>query len=403
MAYREYKTDQQSNINWGETFKMGVKAPLIADRIFETYQDALDYVENDHDTSAVAGIVITVVHDTSYLETGSTEANRNGVYYVGYDLDENGNIRVDGMGIPYLKLLRQTIEQVQADWDETNAQTPSFIRNKPYIPEDYRTINHEIIIGDDANINVHDGYYYPNAVQDYDGNWYGAVVIGDQVWLAENLRTEHLNNGTEIPDGGSTVSDSVAYRYNNTSSNIPVDKRGYLYNYSSAEASGISPSGWHVPTMDDIDALVEYLGKQKRFLLDDDETKTAKSLASTSYWTNSNVDYSVGKNQLLNNTTGFSAFPVGSFYGSVYSGDGGNSDFWSVTSVDEQNAWYMRLSNILPTIETFSSSKSDGRSIRLLCNMDPVKFRAWYVEQYGSMQHHIVSSDYGEYEFEVGQ
>jgi hypothetical protein len=55
--------------------------------------------------------------------------------------------------------------------------------------------------------------YFPNAIQDYDDNWYDAVVLGDQVWLAQNLRTTHYADGTPIPAGGSTTSDTDPYYY----------------------------------------------------------------------------------------------------------------------------------------------------------------------------------------------
>ena len=50
-----------------------------------------------------------------------------------------------------------------------------------------------------------------NAVKDIDGNNYDAVQIGKQVWMAQNLRTEHYADGSLIPLG-KTWSEKEAYR-----------------------------------------------------------------------------------------------------------------------------------------------------------------------------------------------
>ena len=37
-----------------------------------------------------------------------------------------------------------------------------------------------------------------NSVEDIDGNCYETIQIGDQLWMTENLKVTHYNNGDEI-------------------------------------------------------------------------------------------------------------------------------------------------------------------------------------------------------------
>ena len=39
----------------------------------------------------------------------------------------------------------------------------------------------------------------PDDCVDYDGNSYETMQIGSQLWMSENLKTTHYNNGDEIP------------------------------------------------------------------------------------------------------------------------------------------------------------------------------------------------------------
>ena len=85
---------------------------------------------------------------------------------------------------------------------------------------------------------------------DYDGNSYNTVQIGQQCWMAENLKTTHLNNGVSIPLVQDSTSwgnsSSAAYCYYNLSS------YGCLYNYYAVDGNQLCPSGWHVPAYDEV-------------------------------------------------------------------------------------------------------------------------------------------------------
>ena len=99
-----------------------------------------------------------------------------------------------------------------------------------------------------------------NTVIDYDGNEYQIVQIGDQEWMAENLKVTHYADGTTIPLVEGTVewteldTDGKAYCWyeNNTSLK---DTYGALYTWPAAMkgavnsgVQGVCPDGWHMPS-----------------------------------------------------------------------------------------------------------------------------------------------------------
>ena len=97
---------------------------------------------------------------------------------------------------------------------------------------------------------------------DIEGNVYKTVQVGDQVWMAENLRTRTLNDGTSIDTlngNWSEVNDKpLVSFYNNDPMNLLT--HGALYNRISSVTSNLCPTGWHVPASTELDKMVEFLG-----------------------------------------------------------------------------------------------------------------------------------------------
>jgi len=104
-----------------------------------------------------------------------------------------------------------------------------------------------------------------NSVVDIDGNVYPYVVIGNQTWMASNLRTSHFNNGDPITNGlsgfdwyanslgGGTI---PAYTFPNGDSSTN-NAYGKLYNTNAINDNrNACPLEWHVSTSDDWDTLL---------------------------------------------------------------------------------------------------------------------------------------------------
>lgn len=92
-------------------------------------------------------------------------------------------------------------------------------------------------------------------VTDIDGNVYQTIKIGNQWWMAKNLKVTHYRNGEAIPNITNdsewiNLSTGAYCAYNNDNGNIAT--YGLLYNwYTVVDSRNIAPSGWHVPTDDE--------------------------------------------------------------------------------------------------------------------------------------------------------
>ena len=181
-----------------------------------------------------------------------------------------------------------------------------------------------------------------------DGQVYKTCKIGNQVWLAENLKFD-TGSGCYVYDDD--------YQY--------LDKYGYMY--SSAALSKAIPEGWHLPTEGELKTLSKFIVKSNRcksaipYLLvkewwannkqtDEDPNDFVKHLFSDIK--QSDAVASGKKQSDIDETTldsyGFSALPGGCYdfdcFGDVYHGLGELSKWWvNWVGHDFNTYWYFDM------------------------------------------------------------
>lgn len=209
-------------------------------------------------------------------------------------------------------------------------------------------------------------------VTDIQGNVYKTVKIGTQTWMAENLKTTKLNDGTSIPfiSSNATWSDPnntspMACAYENNIENL--NTYGVLYNWYAVETGKLAPVGWRVANTADWDELAQYLtnnGYDYNGTIG--EGTIAKSVASTAGWNADNTAGNVGNDPVSNNKSGFGALPGGS----RSSGDGSfqfigsYGGFW-LFNIDGPSGSTLRYNFNYPTIfEASLGGHNQGRYIR---------------------------------------
>ena len=88
-------------------------------------------------------------------------------------------------------------------------------------------------------------------VADKEGNIYMTTTIGDQTWMAENLRATKFNNVIEIP-----ILTEAQWANSTAPGIISIDPEGTFYNfYTLASENNVCPQGFHVPDNYDVARL----------------------------------------------------------------------------------------------------------------------------------------------------
>lgn len=180
-----------------------------------------------------------------------------------------------------------------------------------------------------------------------------SLKIGTQVWMNHNLRVARYRNGDPIPQ----VTDPTVWTnlktgawcyYNNDSTHSVFD--GRLYNwYAVTDPRGLAPAGWHVASLAEWNALINYVGGT---------AVAAGKLkdAGTIHWMSPNTG---ATNDYL-----FTATPAGARWGGTFGSVNVTALIWTSTDsgTNNESCIWMNFDNTAVQIQNYP--KINGFSVR---------------------------------------
>jgi len=280
-----------------------------------------------------------------------------------------GNITNDGVGSVTARGICWSINENPTISDSktmdgagTGAFTSSISSldaNKTYYVRAYATNSAGTGYGDQRSFTT----YKEDAITDIDGNYYNVVTIGNQQWLAENLRTSRFNEGIGIPteynyDDWESLTTGAYYVHPHNgidgldSEAEVLQAYGILYNWYAVETGKLCPTGWHVPTYAEWMALTNYAGGV---------AVAGGKLKSIRTTPDAHPRWQ-GPDTGATDEYGFSALPGGSPFGVV----GIDGDWWTATDDVSGTPWYWRISRSYAEVWIFKTNKNKGSSVRCI-------------------------------------
>ena len=180
----------------------------------------------------------------------------------------------------------------------------------------------------DPGFNV--GISYGTFTDDRDGYEYKTVKIGDQIWMAENLR--YFEKGEKS-----------------------IDCNVYGQLYGEYTVKNACPSGWHLPSQEEWMELADSLGGVQI-------AGGSLKESGTEHWQSPNTD--------ATNISGFTALPAGAFDHNSGGYDRGKSTyFWSSTEIENGSIVFIQLKHDQEDIVFFENCICD-RAFSIRCIKD---------------------------------
>jgi uncharacterized protein (TIGR02145 family) len=185
---------------------------------------------------------------------------------------------------------------------------------------------------------------------------YKTVKIGNQVWMAENLKTTKFNDGKAIPlvtdDKKWEALTTPAYCSYKNDVDTYIATYGNLYNWYSVNTGKLCPMDWHVPTDTDWTTLTTYLGGEN---IAGGKLKEE----GTTHWRSPNTE--------ATNESGFTALPSGCRVShGTFLGMGSYGGWWSAAGGYSVYSWYRNMGYDYSSVHRSALRKQDGWSVRCI-------------------------------------
>jgi len=299
--------------------------------------------EDDEPTNSAPTCTITSPEDGAEFTQGETIT----IDVDAVDEDENLNevrFYVNDVGIGSASSFPYNF-----DWDTGEEEPGSFTIKAEAIDEAQGKTSDEISITLKSSNTG-------STVTDIDGNVYSTVQIGDQLWMAENLKTTTYSNGTPInlvendTDWENLTTGAYCW-YDNDQAQY-AETYGALYNWYAVNTGNLCPDGWHVPTDEEWTALENYIASDGH---SGTEGEALKAIYGWDDNGNGTDDY------------GFTGLPGGFRYGNgtFYPIDK-DGYWWSSTEYDAFSAWTRYLDYDSGCVTRHNYDKTYGLSVRCL-------------------------------------
>jgi uncharacterized protein (TIGR02145 family) len=254
--------------------------------------------------------------------------------------------------------INKRVDSIKLKIDTIGIQISSLNTRLASTNETILTLNAKIIDLQNQIVQLNSSLnYILNGIIDIQGNKYGAILIGDQLWAQSNLVVTKFQNGDDIPEVKS-FSEWTTYfnqgkpafcyfTYNSTYKGL----YGILYNwYAIKDARLLAPKGFRVPNSDDFDKLIQLYGGY---------AIAGGNLKSSSTWNSPNI--------LNTNLTSFAAV-AGGYMDDIgrFNFPGERVGFWTTTEAGPNYFKGIGLINSSTEVNNGISPRNAGMYVRFV-------------------------------------